>query len=207
MHINGKMVSLMFAIFVSFFVCQIYIGVVSNLIVFPLNFLVVWLFRKSRPKNKRKSRIKEALQRQEETRRLKGQEAGLPFEGPSPSTSSTDLKPILEEPSSPILDTGYTQPLKPAAGYDTSKPRDPTTITVPPQEGEELPKKKKKFSLPWWFIIVGWILLWLATLTSAVFVVFYGISFGDLKTKKWITSLVISFLTSIFLTQPIKVQS
>jgi len=181
---------------------QIYIGVVSNIIVFPVNFAIVWLFRKARPKNKRKSRIKQALVRQEEAFKRKKQEGGLPYEVASPATSSSDLKPILEESPSPVPDSAYTQPLQPAAGYDTTNP---TTITLAPHE--PLPPKKKKFSLPWWFIIVGWAVLWIATLVSAIFTVFYGIQFGDLKTKKWITSLVVTFLTSIFLTQPIKVSS
>ena len=66
-------------------------------------------------------------------------------------------------------------------------------------------KKKTKCQLPWWFVIVGWILLYAAVLVSAAFVTFYGIQFQDIKCKKWITSMIISFITSIFFTQPIKV--
>ena len=36
----------------------------SNLIVFPINFLVAWLFRKSRVRVKRPSRLKMALDEQ-----------------------------------------------------------------------------------------------------------------------------------------------
>lgn len=44
------------------FTCpQVFIGVVSNLIVFPVNFLVVYLFRKARPRRKRPSRVDEAI--------------------------------------------------------------------------------------------------------------------------------------------------
>ncbi|ELU06540.1 hypothetical protein CAPTEDRAFT_185815 [Capitella teleta] len=177
---------------------QIYIGVISNLVSFPINFLVAWLFRKSRPRRKRKSRIRQAMLRQEEIFRGKGT---LPYEGASPATSSTDLKPILEEvsaPSSPIPDAGYTQPLKPAS-------HEPLAITVTTEPAPPADKKKPKFALPWWCRWVGWAVLWLSTLLSMVFVMFYGIQFGDLKTKKWITSMMISLLTSIFLTQPIKV--
>ena len=73
------------------------------------------------------------------------------------------------------------------------------------KEKNKRKKKKAPFSLPWWFRIVGWILLAATTLTSSAFVLFYGVQFGDEKTKKWITSLLISFITSIFLTQPLKV--
>ncbi|GFO17335.1 polycystic kidney disease protein 1-like 2 [Plakobranchus ocellatus] len=40
---------------------QITIGVISNLIVFPVNFLLIFLFRKSRPHHKRPSRIDRAI--------------------------------------------------------------------------------------------------------------------------------------------------
>ena len=66
-------------------------------------------------------------------------------------------------------------------------------------------KKKKKFELPWGFTIVAWVLLWASVLTAAAFVTFYGVSFGDEKCKKWITSLLVSFVASIFITQPLKV--
>lgn len=40
---------------------QIYVGVITNLMVFPINFLLMFMFRKSRPRVKRPSRIKRAL--------------------------------------------------------------------------------------------------------------------------------------------------
>lgn len=74
-------------------------------------------------------------------------------------------------------------------------------------DGNGKKKKKKSWDLPWGFAIVGWILLWAATLVSAAFVTFYGVMFQDVKCKKWITSMLISFFTSIFITQPLKVIS
>ena len=65
--------------------------------------------------------------------------------------------------------------------------------------------KKRKFALPWWCALVAWLLLAVSVLVSAAFVTFYGIMFADVKCKKWITSMLVSFLTSVFLTQPIKV--
>ena len=74
-----------------------------------------------------------------------------------------------------------------------------------PESSQRRKKKKGKFSLPWWMIFPTWALLWVSTLVSVAFVTFYGISFGDAKCKKWITSLIVSIFTSIFLTQPVKV--
>ena len=74
-------------------------------------------------------------------------------------------------------------------------------------EKRDSKKKKKPWELPWWGVIVAWVLLWLAVLASAAFVTFYGVMFGDLKCKKWITSLMISTFLSILVTQPIKVKN
>jgi hypothetical protein len=37
------------------------------------------------------------------------------------------------------------------------------------------------------------------------FIIVRGIEFGDLKTQKWLTSILTGFFSSIFLTQPIKI--
>ena len=41
-------------------------------------------------------------------------------------------------------------------------------------------------------------------IVSIFFIIVKGIKFGDEKVKKWITSLLVSFLTSVLLTQPIQ---
>ncbi len=73
-------------------------------------------------------------------------------------------------------------------------------VCIPPTTCTILP-----FSLPWWFRIVAWVLLWTVTLVCVVFVTFYGISFADEKCRKWLSSFFISLFTSVLLTQPIKV--
>jgi hypothetical protein len=40
---------------------------------------------------------------------------------------------------------------------------------------------------------------------SILFIIARGIEFGDLKTQKWLTSILTSFFSSVFLTQPSKV--
>ena len=73
----------------------------------------------------------------------------------------------------------------------------------------ESPQKQKKriFSLkfPWWFKIVAYLLSFTFTSVSLVFVIIKGIEFGDAQVTKWLTSLIISFLSSILFTQPLKV--
>ena len=69
--------------------------------------------------------------------------------------------------------------------------------------------KKRHFELkfPWWFKIVAYFISFVFASVSLFFVVIKGIEFGDEKVTKWLSSLIISFLSSILLTQPIQVYS
>ncbi|XP_071129607.1 polycystin family receptor for egg jelly-like isoform X3 [Mytilus edulis] len=166
---------------------QIYIGVLSNIIVFPVTFLIITLFRKSRPKNKRPSRVQTALNNT--TKR---------------ATSMTDVNPTLENTREGTLTPSIL--LEQKNRPDTSMSRGYTSLSVGDLANKPSGKKrKKKMDLPWYFVIFGWILLWSATFVSGAFVIFYGIQFQDVKCQKWITSMLISFISSIFVTQPIKV--
>ncbi|KAG1655025.1 Polycystic kidney disease protein 1-like 2 [Nymphon striatum] len=71
--------------------------------------------------------------------------------------------------------------------------------------GSKKIQKKKKFTFPWWCIIIAWMLTIACILVSLFFLWAYGITFGNEKTTQWFTSLIISTLCSIFLTQPLKV--
>ena len=83
--------------------------------------------------------------------------------------------------------------------------KSPLPTSRPVDECETKKKKKKSLKFPWWCKIIGFILSFIFMAVSVTFVIFYGIQFGDLKCQKWLTSLLISFFTSIFLTQPLKV--
>jgi drug/metabolite transporter (DMT)-like permease len=66
-------------------------------------------------------------------------------------------------------------------------------------------KKSPTLTFPWWCIFVAYGLSLILIAISAFFIVVRGIEFGDLKTQKWLTSLVVGFFSSVCLTQPIKV--
>ncbi len=70
-------------------------------------------------------------------------------------------------------------------------------------EKEKRPKKELKF--PWWCKIIAYILSFAFGAVSAFFVIVKGIEFGNEKVTKWLTSVIISFFSSVFLTQPIQV--
>ena len=68
-------------------------------------------------------------------------------------------------------------------------------------------QKRKLFEakFPWWFKIIAYAISFVFASVSLLFVVVKGIEFGDEKVTKWLTSLIISFLSSILFTQPIQV--
>jgi polycystin 1L2 len=66
-------------------------------------------------------------------------------------------------------------------------------------------KNKKKKGIPWWWRIVAWLLCVVLIAVSTVFVLFYGIQFGDEKARKWLSSILLSFVTGMLFTQPLKV--
>lgn len=66
-------------------------------------------------------------------------------------------------------------------------------------------KKKPKRKLPYWMKYFAWMLLVLTSFTAAFFVVLYGFQFGKDKSAQWISSMMISFVQDVFVSQPIKI--
>jgi hypothetical protein len=76
------------------------------------------------------------------------------------------------------------------------------------KRGKQSMIKKSKSSLkfPWWCLYLSYILSFLFMGISIFFIIILGIQFGDVKTQKWVISLIIGFCSSIFFTQPLKVK-
>jgi hypothetical protein len=53
--------------------------------------------------------------------------------------------------------------------------------------------------------IFAYLLSLACAVTSLFFILMYGISFGNEKVQKWVTSLLVSILSSVFVTQPLQV--
>jgi hypothetical protein len=58
---------------------------------------------------------------------------------------------------------------------------------------------------PWWCLFIAYGISFIVVVTSTFFIIVRGIQFGDLKTRKWLTSLISGFFSSILLLQPLKV--
>ncbi|NXF58754.1 PK1L2 protein, partial [Ciccaba nigrolineata] len=67
---------------------------------------------------------------------------------------------------------------------------------------------KKSYSskgLPWWFMFIAWFLVAATSGVSGFFTMLYGLHYGKENSIKWLISMAISFLESLFITQPLKV--
>lgn len=60
-------------------------------------------------------------------------------------------------------------------------------------------------TFPWWCLFIAYGLSFSLMMVSIFIIVARGIEYGDLKTQKWLTSILTGFFSSIFLTEPIKV--
>ncbi|KAA0723908.1 Polycystic kidney disease protein 1-like 2 PC1-like 2 protein [Triplophysa tibetana] len=67
------------------------------------------------------------------------------------------------------------------------------------------PQKKKGWWLPWWFLFVGWALLFFMSGFSTFFTLLYGFQYGRESSIQWVITLTMSLVQSIFILQPLKV--
>lgn len=66
-------------------------------------------------------------------------------------------------------------------------------------------EKKRNKSWPSIGFIISWILCFVYILAGAGFVMLYALSFGNDKTYQWMVALIVTFLASVFIYQPIKI--
>ncbi|XP_041918083.1 polycystic kidney disease protein 1-like 2 [Alosa sapidissima] len=66
-------------------------------------------------------------------------------------------------------------------------------------------RRKSSCWLPWWFVFVGWFLLFSISGVSTFFTLLYGFVYGKEMSIQWVISLGLSLFQSIFVLQPLKV--
>ncbi|XP_069724828.1 polycystin-1-like protein 3 [Phaenicophaeus curvirostris] len=75
---------------------------------------------------------------------------------------------------------------------------------IPSFSGDSKKSSSSK-GLPWWFVFIAWFLVVATSGVSGFFTMLYGLHYGKENSIKWLISMVISFLESLFITQPLKV--
>ena len=73
------------------------------------------------------------------------------------------------------------------------------------EDFHERSKDNKKCQLPFWCCYIGWFLVCLYVLVSAVFTIFYSMSWGKEKSTAWVQAFLLTVLESILVVQPFKV--
>ncbi|XP_064641904.1 uncharacterized protein LOC135496476 isoform X2 [Lineus longissimus] len=192
---------------------QLSVGIMSNLVIFPATFLTVWMFRKTRPKKKRRSRIQEAKERKiKEENENNGTASVSDVQAEVNKNEDMEMCEVQPARPPPYFENdihGLNDLQNQIHVINNGRPESPPDsgdkkIGIP-MDNPLIKKRKKKFSLPPYCRIISWILLWVCVAIGLTFSFFYGVSFGEVKCKKWITSMMIAFLMSVFITQPIKV--
>ncbi|XP_002917769.2 LOW QUALITY PROTEIN: polycystic kidney disease protein 1-like 2 [Ailuropoda melanoleuca] len=79
-------------------------------------------------------------------------------------------------------------------------------LGTPPPAFSSFPMvSKRPRGLPWWCVLVGWLLVAATSSVAAFFTMLYGLHYGRASSLKWLISIAVSFVESVFVTQPLKV--
>ncbi|CAF4570593.1 unnamed protein product [Rotaria sp. Silwood1] len=173
---------------------QIAIGIIAELICFLPSTILVEMFRRLRLRRRPASPVREALRRMQYEHEEKQKQAALSDIHPQLTNYIVNSDPILSRNDLDIMRNTLASPL----------PDKQISYKIIQQE-LKLKKKNKKLTLPWWFIFIAYGLSFIVVSISTLFIIARGIEFGDLKTRKWLTSSITGFFSSVLLTQPIKV--
>uniref|UniRef100_A0A672GMT9 Polycystic kidney disease 1 like 2a n=1 Tax=Salarias fasciatus TaxID=181472 RepID=A0A672GMT9_SALFA len=190
---------------------QFMVGVQSSLIMFPVNILIVSIFRNTRPretsccqrKNKRNS-LEENVNSQTASTNTNGAAEGVEKKSNKTLYLYKQLCHIEEELS-----------LMGPSSFPSAQNHGQTLQQVQRTKGlleDQLFRANCKTKrrcchggLPWWFVFVGWLLVIATSVISGYFTMLYGLKFGKQQSISWLVSTIISFFQSLLFIQPIKV--
>ncbi|EDO38971.1 predicted protein, partial [Nematostella vectensis] len=173
---------------------QIFIGIASSLVIFPVNLCIVGIFRSVAPK-KRKEPNENTLTSQN-----------------APEIAETeDLSHLIQWykcAGQLDVESGHIIAYDNFAVEDKWLPGEQAidlnfngiTNLRRPSQHHKPPKQ-----LPHGFVYIGWFVVISLSFTSAFFVTLYGFQFGKKKAAEWLTSMLISVVQDVLISQPIKV--
>ncbi|XP_066269369.1 polycystin-1-like protein 2 [Branchiostoma lanceolatum] len=172
-------------------VTTLYISFMTTLTVFPINFIIVRLFRKTR--RNLNAVVPDDDEEEEEE---------------STSTSQDDVVVITSSP--PIMaDAGCQTEDNDVIVYDIDEECGmECEVEEEEKNGAEqssMEVARKKTGLPPWCIYIAWFLAFSVAFVSSFFVVLYSLEWGYKKSEEWFTSFAMSFFQSAFVFEPAKV--
>ena len=168
---------------------QLYTSFISLLIVLPVNLIIVTLFRKS------KRPAKEILEEKD----------------------TTSISNVFRS----FLKTGKIQTDKDAVKkFDHSNSNDimwlyrkyDTEKFVDGGADKNITAKERccalfRTDVPSYGIKIAWTLVVLTCVLSAFFLILYSVDWGKAKSERWLTAFFLSFIQSLFLIDPVKVNT
>jgi len=127
---------------------QVYVSIISNIIVFPVNFLITFLFKRSKRRNQSTSRVGDAVRRMRESQAVGIETQFIENRDLQPTVVNVDSQEDVESSTRDVLPS--------------------TANSVQVIEHSTYTKTKKKvFLLPWWCSIISWFLLWITEIGRA----------------------------------------
>ena len=222
---------------ISFSARQIYVGIISSLITFPINIAITGLFRNVSPKfQKERKKAKTSIKNRKAVKRsnaYKGDFKDIVQWYRSQDVEDDDLRPenidstLIELPPVETVDMDKKTAAWLNRSLDSCGSQSFFTeldhneweenersfevseecsveVQIKDNFGSASAKRTKR-KLPHWFVYIGWLGLLVITVTSAFFVLLYGIQFGKEKATQFLISLCISFVQDAFISQPMKV--
>ncbi|XP_052262941.1 uncharacterized protein LOC127866462 [Dreissena polymorpha] len=177
---------------------QIFISLMSTIIVFPPSFLLITLFRRTKQKT---NTVMQANQSKPKRGRWKNLGTASSVWEDAPTKSK--LTKFKESISELVKGNSKTK-------YDTQEEEEdnipvPTIAGDPNAKANAQKKKKKPFMFPYWCNYIAWILCFLSVITPAFFTILYSMEWGKTKANEWLVTFVLSFFQSVIVVQPIKV--
>lgn len=73
------------------------------------------------------------------------------------------------------------------------------------EDDPETKLQKQKNPLPHWLTYLAYFICIGLSVVCGFFVILYGFQFGSSKADQWMLSMILSFLESVFIIQPVKV--
>ncbi|XP_070540433.1 polycystin-1-like protein 2 [Ptychodera flava] len=195
---------------------QIFVGIMSGLLVAPINVFVVELFRRSKKRRNsgRRSnvtmcqKLRHLFKKSPEKERQSYQREGIYIS----SIVSSDYS-VLET----ATDTYYRSSQRERHVIEVGRVREDRYVnaqakhqTMVAKEKEKTTRKarvvdKKEFTLPYPFIYVAWFLVFSVSIVSAFFTILYSMQWGNDKSIAFLKSMSVSLVEDILILQPVKV--
>ncbi|XP_070540748.1 polycystin-1-like protein 2 [Ptychodera flava] len=191
---------------------QIFVGIMSGLLVAPISFFVVELFRRSikwRNSGRRSNvtmcqKLRHLFKKSPDKEHQSYQDEGIYIS----STVSSEYS-VLET----ATDKYYRSSQRERHVIEVGRVREDRFVNTKAKRQTMVAKEKKEktsvydkeLTLPYPFIYVAWFLVFSVSIVSAFFTILYSIQWGNDKSIAFLKSLSVSLVEDILILQPVKV--